>query len=296
MTIGVRPVPKIRPVSLVLVHRAPRQAPVPDGVPVWRTCLREMLFFRDEDAAREVGEPIVEEAAYQLLLEVICGLRSPMLGETQVMGQFKAFLATLGGEHSALRKVGQRLLGEARVISEQHLRGLGSRSYGSATKRRIAGCRRVAVIGTGALATELLKFLADGAHEVDLWGRRPADEVQYPSGVTYHRLGETTTEPLSTRPAAVVIAAPVSSVVVDDVARRYTGLSRVVDLRGETDLGPLDVAAPVVSLPELFAEIEAARRESVRHVEAAREGVCRLSREYALRDEPHPFGWDDLCA
>jgi glutamyl-tRNA reductase len=263
---------------------------------MWRTCLREILFFNDEDAAAEVGEPIVEGEAYHLLLEIICGLRSPMLGETQVMGQFKTFLASLDKDQAALRKLGQRLLSEARIISERHLRQLGSRSYGSATRKRVADCPQVVVIGTGALAHELLKFLVDGSRHVDQWGRRAPAEVSYPSGVTYRQLGDRTPVPLSQVPTAIVIAAPVPSVIVDDVARRYAGLCRVVDLRGETDLGPLDVAAPVVSLNELFAEIEAARRDSVQHVEAAQAGVVRLSREYALRAEPHPFGWDDLCA
>ena len=296
VTIGIPRLRKILLVSLVLVHRAPKQGPVPADVPMWRTCLREILFFNDEDAAAAVGQPIVEGEAYHLLLEIICGLRSPMLGETQVMGQFKTFLASLGKDQAALRKLGQRLLSEARIISERHLRQLGSRSYGSATRKRVADLRHVAVIGTGALSQELLKFLVDGDRQVYVWGRRAAAEVSYPSGVTYRQLGEPTREPLSTLPAAIIIAAPVPSVVVDDVARRYAGLCRVIDLRGETDLGPLDVAAPVVSLTELFAEIEAARRDSVEHIEAARAGVVRLSREYAMRVELHPFGWDDLCA
>jgi glutamyl-tRNA reductase len=283
-------------VSLVLVHRQPGQAAVPAGIPAWRTCLREILFFHDEEAAAELGEPIVEGEAYQLLLEVICGLRSPLLGETQVMGQFKAFLGSLGKDQAALRRVGQRLLSEARAISERHLRQLGSRSYGAATRRRAADCPQVVVIGTGVLSHELLKFLADGTRRVDQWGRKSADQMTCPAGVTYRQLGDGAVGPLSAARTAVVIAAPVPSVVVDAVAARYPGLCRVIDLRGEGDLGPLDVAAPVVTLGELFAEVEAARRESVQHVEAAREGIGRLSREYDLRDELHPFGWDDVCA
>jgi glutamyl-tRNA reductase len=283
-------------VSLVLVHRQPGQAAVPAGIPAWRTCLREVLFFHDEEAAALLGQPIVEGEAYQLLLEVICGLRSPLLGETQVMGQFKTFLGSLGKDQSALRRVGQRLLGEARAISERHLRQLGSRSYGSATRKRVADCQQVAVIGTGALAHELLKFLADGTRRVDQWGRRAPGGVTCPAGVTYRQLGDGAVGPLSSASTAVIVAAPVPSAVVDAVAGRYAGLCRVIDLRGERDLGPLDVAAPVVTLSELFTEIEAARRESVQHIEAARQGIGQFSREYELRDELHPFGWDDVCA
>jgi len=258
--------------------------------------LREVLFFDDADAAVSAGEPILEGDAYRLLLEIICGLRSPMLGETQVMGQFKAFLATLDDRHGPLRKVGQRLLGEARRISERHLRHLGSRSYGSATYRRVAGCPRVAVIGTGALSVELIKYIADGTCDVDQWGRRLPADVAGRDGVSYRQLGDAGGGPLTDVAAALVVAAPVPSVIVDAVARRYPGLRRVVDLRSETDLGPLDVTAPVVTLAEIFSEVETARRDAVQHIEAARAGVARLSREYELRDELRPFGWDDLCA
>jgi len=291
-------------VSLVLVHREPNKAPVPADVPVWRTCLREVLFFNDEGAAALVGQPIVERDAYQLLLEIICGLRSPMLGETQVMGQFKTFLGTLGQGHGPLRKTGQRLLSEARTVSERHLRQLGSRSYGSATRKRVAGCDHIALIGTGALAQELLKFLPDEGRPVDHWGRRTTPgaigdhsaKLPPASSVMYRNLGAAEGAPLSMSSTALVIAAPVPSVLVDRVARRYPDLRMVVDLRAETDLGPLDVAAPIISLAELFAEIEAARRESVAHVEAAQADVVQFSREYELRDELRPFGWDDLCA
>src|SRR5436190_7341524 len=69
----------------------------------WQTCLRRILFLNRNDScttieAIENGElnlPTVEifrgREAYQFLLEVICGLNSPIVGETAVMGQFKEF-------------------------------------------------------------------------------------------------------------------------------------------------------------------------------------------------------------
>src|SRR3989475_6294583 len=67
----------------------------------WQTCLRRILFLNSNDnraviEAAEVGKavpPTVEvfraQEAYRFLLEVICGLNSPIVGETAVMGQFK---------------------------------------------------------------------------------------------------------------------------------------------------------------------------------------------------------------
>ena len=63
----------------------------------WQTCLRRIILFRkSEGRALTASLPDESEfyegqAAYNFLLEVICGLRSPLLAETAVMGQFKEF-------------------------------------------------------------------------------------------------------------------------------------------------------------------------------------------------------------
>src|SRR4029079_18930940 len=107
----------------------------------WRTCLREVRFADAiDDCRRHPGPELMDGEAYRHLLEILCGLQSPMLGETQVMGQFKSFLASLDGEYAWLNRVGQRLLADAREIRTRHLQGLGSRSYGSAVRRHLAGC------------------------------------------------------------------------------------------------------------------------------------------------------------
>src|SRR5581483_7495609 len=56
----------------------------PGPRPLRRTRLREVLFA--EDPAGLGTRPLVEGEAYRLLLEILCGLQSPMVGETQVMG------------------------------------------------------------------------------------------------------------------------------------------------------------------------------------------------------------------
>ena len=94
-----------------------------------------------------------------------------MLGETQVMGQFKTFLASLSRELSWLNRLGQRLLTDAREIRTQHLQGLGSRSYGSAVRRYLSTTQHAVLVGTGKLAQEVLPFLTDDGRAVDQWGR-----------------------------------------------------------------------------------------------------------------------------
>src|SRR5260221_8259196 len=127
--------------ALAIVNHEPGEGPIPEGHPIWRTCLREVTFADDGDGAQAVsgnGLALVEGQAYRLLLEILCGLQSPMLGETQVMGQFKVFLSGLGQDHAWLNRLGQRLLADARDVRTEYLQGLGSRSYGSAVRRYLA--------------------------------------------------------------------------------------------------------------------------------------------------------------
>ena len=159
---------------LAIINREPNGGSIPSGVPVWRTCLREVLFAQSADTFEHTaGSARLDGRAYRLLLEILCGLQSPMIGETQVVAQFKAFLAALPQEHAWIRRTGQRLLADARQVRTAHLQGLGSRSYGSAVRRCIGPSETPVLIGTGKLATDILPYLAETGREVDQWGRPP---------------------------------------------------------------------------------------------------------------------------
>jgi glutamyl-tRNA reductase len=285
--------------ALEIVHREPGTQLIPAGAPTWRTCLREIAFSNEtarDASAADATRRLNEGDAYRLLLEILCGLQSPMVGETQVMGQFKTFLATLDREHAWLGRLGQRLLGDARDIRTRYLQGLGSRSYGSAVRRHLADGRHAVLIGTGKLAHEVLPFLADEGRSVDHWGRRD-DAATSGAGVTYRTLDQIDDLAATMdQPTVLIIAAPVPSDVVQRVAARYAGLRSVIDLRAELTNEPLHVAAPIVTLQDLFAQMNAANLFASRHVDAARADIVRRSRQFEFRDELRPFGWDDLCA
>jgi glutamyl-tRNA reductase len=277
--------------GLAIVNREPGSQPIAEGSPVWRTCLREVIFADAPAGLRSAHAPLAEGEAYRLLLEILCGLQSPMLGETQVMGQFKTFLASLTDEHAWLSRLGQRLLTDAREIRSRHLQGLGSRSYGSAVRRYLADVEHTVLIGTGKLAGEVLPFLAEDGRSIDQWGRTP--DVPH---VRYRLYDSVDTFASTHAPSALIIAAPVSTAIVERVAACYGGLVCVIDLRGELDAAPLRISVPVITLQDLFAQMRATHGSAARHVEAARAEIASRSRRFELRDELRPFGWDDLCA
>ena len=281
MTIGDGEISKIQTMDLALRHHTSADRLPAGAGPIWRTCLRQIEFRDGMDGG---DQPVVTHSeAYRLLLEVVCGLQSPLPGETQVQGQFKAFLDGLGAEHGWLHRLGQRILTDAKAVREAHLQGLGPHSYGSAVRARVRDCARAAVVGTGALATEVVSSLTPVV-AVDQWGRRRlADlDVARPAPAT----GRT----------ALVIAAPIG----EDVVRRLTGcyadLACIIDLR---EGAPAPVTGPgvtVVTLADVFADAEQARARAASAVQAARADVARRADAWARREELRPFGWEDLCA
>ena len=152
-----------------------------------------------------------DEAAYAHLLEVICGLGSPIVGETEVMHQFKLFVTGLPAEHAVIRDMSERLLADARVVRARHLVGLGSRSYGSAVRRHVRDCSRVALVGTGMLAQEILPFLPDrGEHWICGAARRVPHGMR-PARFTVSWIPRTSR---LTGASAIVVAAPIASAVI----------------------------------------------------------------------------------
>ena len=251
----------------------------PSGGPASETSASSTLRIRF-DLPPHVDR-LEDAAAYALLLEVVCGLRSPLAGETQVMGQFKAFVKEVGPGDDQVRRLAQRVLTDAREIRTEHLQGLGARAYGSQVTRHIRGCRVVALIGAGALATEIRPALADVA-EVHQWNRAT--------------LAALSCGPGSDEPACLVVAAPVEGSVVASVAARYPRLTGIVDLRGEPDAKLPPLGVEVVRLPDLFRAAQQATERAAVRIAAARHDILQRSQAHAHRDELHPFGWDDLCA
>jgi glutamyl-tRNA reductase len=283
--------------SLTILDRPRGHGDPPDSTLVWQTCLREVVFT-DDDAEpwARGGEALRDADAYGRLLEIICGLRSPLVGETQVLGQFKAFLAALRPEQRWFTAIGQRLLTDARAIRARHLHHLGQRTYGSAVRSCTAGCSTVALIGSGALADEILPFISGDARSVHQWTRRPAG-LQRGSSVTHRLIAAWRDAAVDeSAAAAVVVAAPVPDADLQHVASRYAHVHCVVDLRADSARLAWSSGVRVITLGDLFAQMAAHQLAGGRAVAAARAEILVRSRDFHRAELLRPFGWDDLCA
>lgn len=258
---------------------------------VWRTCVREVAFIEHRSSIPAGVRALHDEAAYEHLLEVICGLDSPMVGETEVMHQFKIFAASLPAEQSLFRDLCHSLLADARQVRSQHLVGLGSRTYGSAVRRLTHDAQRVAIVGTGMLAAEILRFVA-GTHVVDVWGRRDAFDTGS-AAASYRQFDAALSADERT---AIVIAAPVESRIIGEVAKKYRSVELLIDLRAEGAQDPPPPVAPIMTLADVFAGAAETSRAVDARVVAARDEIRLRARAYATRAKLNPSGWHDLCA
>lgn len=128
---------------------------------VLKTCQRT-LILSFEDLKLGEFQKISGEAAYLFLLETICGLKSKLIGENEIVGQFKEaykMFAASTLKDTRLQLVLEKLFKDAKDIRTQYLIGISQKTYASLTRRHFiqkARARQIVVIGSGALAEDLI--------------------------------------------------------------------------------------------------------------------------------------------
>jgi len=117
------------------------------------------------DKYREETELYAGSHAYTFLLETICGLKSKVAGENEIVSQFKtAFTEYLSREerNPKLIRVIEKLFQDAKKIRTGHLLNVGQQSYAGITRRLLEKKgleQRVLLVGNGALSQSLVKVL-----------------------------------------------------------------------------------------------------------------------------------------
>ncbi len=280
----------------------------------WRTCLRRVLFLNKTENAALITAAESDEAlasaveiyrggeSYRFLLEVICGLNSPLLGETAVLGQFREFVAhaklpgTLWG--AFLRQLISNLLVDAKRLRHEHLQGLGSQSYGSLVRQHLKGVPSVALLGGGQLAREILPWLIGKTH-VRLFYRSYPHAQELLADYPEIKLDQFSPADAGweQNETALVIAAPLKAVEVQRwVGKQSSRFSLCLDLRGDAETDPVSLPFPVIKLSELFDALRNERQRLAGRVETAREEIKLLAQRQVQQAQFRPFGWEDLCA
>jgi len=290
----------------------------------WQTCLRQIAVFvtnGDEPhveqlraGLRPTDEVMRGDEGYRFLLEIICGLHSPLVGETEVYGQFKNAVATyqasapLTPSGSHLKRYFKSLFEDAKCIRQNHLVDLGSQSYGSVVRREVRGLgvQNIHCIGAGQLVHEILPWIAKDGNQVHIHAR-DAIKARRQLGAQLKR--ENQVHPLTeeTRLAeaeVLIVAAPVAAAQLDAWLESAGRLRLVIDLRADSasDL-PRFVAQGSATrnlrhlvLGDVFACISQNQTQLAERKKAALAAVQNAVHERSSYVEYRPFGWEDVCA
>jgi glutamyl-tRNA reductase len=278
--------------SLTIIHRKKPDVftELPVGWRVFATCLRSLAFgfYESEIPFLKSTDKVYRgKYAYRFMLEVACGLGSPIVGETEVFGQFHHF-AEQWLEKTALF---QNVFADVKSIRQAHLSHLGSQSYGSWVRRRIKPGTPVHIVGTGQLALEILPWLRKQNSTVILYSRTPELARQrVAADVEVRDLSES-----AKIEGAVVVAAPVTSALM----MKWIGdqpLELLIDLRDDSSLDSVKTQAKHFRLSDIFSEIEKGRIHALDKVEKAQAMIEEIVIKRFHSQTIRPFGWDDLCA
>jgi len=279
---------------------------------LWQTCLRQIAlgdeFQYEFSRSRLLPSDRVYrgEFAYQFLLEVICGLHSPLVGETEVYGQFKNTVAQfpfpLTPWGSQLKRFFKALFEDAKQIRQNHLVELGSQSYGSVVRRELrkfnGGLTRIEVLGAGQLVKEILPWIAKDEAQIKVFARDP-EKAQKQLGC--HR--STTLAAFQSfrdlsEAQVLIIAAPLDAEAISQWAQKMPQLKTVIDLRADSATNVLNVAADVVviNLNEVFARIASNQALITERKSLALGAITVAIAKRNQHVEYRPFGWEDVCA
>lgn len=259
--------------------------------PVFQTCLRLIqLRWGDENVQAPVGfDFLTGEKAYQFLLETVCGLHSPVVGETEVFGQFKNFKAKTAWSYP-LQVVMDNLIIDTKKTRDKFLKDLGGQSYGSVVRKYAKDFHSVAFIGAGQFTQELLPWVYKEGKQVTVYARdlekARAMKDKYPR-ISVVQVG---TESISAD--MVIVAAPLSSARIQELVG---SAKMVMDLRGECRLDACTQFSHYVTLDQVFRIIESNQKQIHIAKAQALQEISDLTLKRSMFEVLRPFGWDDIC-
>ncbi len=149
---------------------------------VLRTCQRTLVLSFDSNPFQNSETPkhelVTGAGAYLFLLETICGLKSKLIGENEIVGQFKEayqIYAASTLKDTRILHLLEKLFKDAKDIRTQYLIGISQKTYASLTRRHMQRARaeHIVIIGSGALAEDLINQFKKKAR-VSICGRNKA--------------------------------------------------------------------------------------------------------------------------
>lgn len=284
--------------ELFILHRASAQEEVKDpSLLAWTTCRRQIFFswsdqtLEFDDQVRPGDEQLLGIEAEQRLVEILCGLHSPVIGETEVFGQFREWFENrrFSPEGRRLQPRVEQWFSLVKKLRERHLQGSGSNSYGSLLRQLLGRKTEVTVIGGGHLVRQSLPWLKSLATTLVVRDPQKAQELRelHPQ-LQIQQLTDPTPVPRT-----VILAAPLDKDVLESWLVQHP-TEWLIDLRRD---GKRDASwnFHFTSLDDLSLVLEDQRGalESIKKTMLYE--IAQWSEKERAKAQIRPFGWEDLC-
>lgn len=274
------------------------------GPLVFKTCLRQIVFlnsdsYADSDSylSLKKAHPEVEifnsENSYQFVLEVICGLRSLIKGETEIFGQFKEFFSANKAqiELMGMTALFKQLLTDCKALRSKRIQNWSQNTYGSVTRKLVNDTDSVALLGGGQLAQVIAPWLKHIKTKSVLL-RRPKNLEPAFSGF---RVEMTANLSYLKEITVLVVAAPIANRDLQSYLACWPNIRLVVDWRGDESL-PGTSHCPVFHLRDLNRENERNKVEEAVRIQQVAIEIQTMALEFAKKAKHNPWGWEDFCA
>jgi glutamyl-tRNA reductase len=303
--------------SLVIYHFSRRDNPDLEiqlknfKAPSLVTCQRVISFIPEDQEANltENLHPVLKydrlagREMYHFILEVICGLRSSLLGETEIQGQFREFVKShLQNQDSWIHRwnsLFQNLLTDSKEIRQNFLKDLGSHSYGSLTRKLLKEVQTVQVIGAGQLVQEIEPWLSE--KHLQIYSRKnkmPAFNKKSKAPRESFHLRDFVHLKKS---EALVVAAPISNDELQDLIHSSPKpITKLVDWRGENQFLDHELLKMNItqyfSFSQLTEQLSKEKKIMTEKLKPAFLEIEKKSEQFFFKMIVRPMGWDDLCA
>lgn len=268
-----------------------------DSGVVFKTCLRTLYIFNSPASKLNVSRDAEIYSNYEALeyiIKVISGLESPVLGETEVLGQFKEQVLAQLESNPSMRPLIEFVLSVTKLVRTKHLKDLGSQSYGSLVRRILKNENHVLFVGQGILAQSILPWISESRNCMfsvrnsnKFINSEIAQKFQRVSSVSFSE------QLIFDFPLSLIVCAPVSAAAIEKHIKGCR-VNSIIDLREDSQTDPIRLSnVKTYDLYEVFNEIKAKAsfRDSI--LKKVKEDIDHQVQSRFVKHRP--FGWEDLC-
>lgn len=131
-----------------------------------QTCQRNLYAFYGNKHHQfnqvSAAKVLSGQAAYEYLLEIVCGLQSKLVAENEIVSQFKQAYKEYSTQEkrcTKLMQVLEKILKDAKSIRSDYLLGLSQKTYSSIARKNLVNkyhAKEVLILGSGKMAEDLI--------------------------------------------------------------------------------------------------------------------------------------------